>query len=113
MCIRDRYYANVGQFAEEILRLANDQAQPPLSRLCVEAAAIGDIDFSAATTLRDTCTLLKQQDILLVFANEMCIRDRRKIAAARASGCRFSRASCRSIGQRWGGTFSPDSRSLR
>ena len=63
------YYANAAQFAEEVLRLAKDKAQPPLAWLCVEAAAIGDVDFSAAAMLRDTCTLLKQQGIRLVLAN--------------------------------------------
>ncbi len=63
------YYANAGQFAEEVLGLATTKAQPPLAWLCIEAAAIGDVDFSAAAMLRDTCTLLKQQGIRLVFAN--------------------------------------------
>jgi SulP family sulfate permease len=63
------YYANAAQFAEEVLRLAKGKAQPPLAWLCVEAAAIGDVDFSAAAMLRDTCTLLKQQGIRLVLAN--------------------------------------------
>ncbi|HRD93472.1 MAG TPA: SulP family inorganic anion transporter [Accumulibacter sp.] len=63
------YYANAGQFAEEVLRLATTKKQPPLAWLCIEAAAIGDVDFSAAAMLRDTCTLLKQQGVRLVFAN--------------------------------------------
>jgi SulP family sulfate permease len=37
--------------------------------LCIEAAAIGDVDFSAAAMLRDTDTLLKKQGVRLVFAN--------------------------------------------
>jgi MFS superfamily sulfate permease-like transporter len=48
------YYANAGQFAEEVLRLAKRDAAAP-GWLCVEAAAIGDVDFSAAAMLRDTC----------------------------------------------------------
>ncbi|QKS30132.1 MAG: SulP family inorganic anion transporter [Candidatus Accumulibacter similis] len=63
------YYANAGQFAEEILRLARNGTQPPLRWLCVEAAAIGDVDFSAAAMLRDTAALLQQQGIRLLFAN--------------------------------------------
>ena len=63
------YYANAGQFAEEVLRLAKVEGQPPLAWLCIEAAAIGDVDFSAAAMLRDTGKLLKEQGIRLVFAN--------------------------------------------
>ena len=65
MCIRDRYYANAGQFADEVLDLAKTSPQPPLTCLCVEAAAIGDVDFSAAAMLRETCTLLRAQGCLL------------------------------------------------
>jgi SulP family sulfate permease len=63
------YYANAGQFAEEILRLARNGTQPPLRWLCVEAAAIGDVDFSAAAMLRDTAALLHQKGIRLLFTN--------------------------------------------
>ncbi|SBT09264.1 Sulphate transporter [Candidatus Accumulibacter aalborgensis] len=65
------YYANAGQFAEEVLGLAKakTKAQPPLACLCIEAAAIGDVDFSAAAMLRDTGKLLQEQGICLVFAN--------------------------------------------
>jgi SulP family sulfate permease len=63
------YYANAGQFAEEIFELTKTRGQPPLTCLCVEAAAVGDVDFSAAAMLRDTATLLRQQGIRLVFAN--------------------------------------------
>ncbi|MGB2903605.1 MAG: SulP family inorganic anion transporter [Candidatus Dechloromonas phosphoritropha] len=63
------YYANAGQFAEEVLDLAKTSTQPPLTCLCVEAAAIGDVDFSAAAMLRDSCNLLRGKGIRLVFAN--------------------------------------------
>ena len=63
------YYANAGQFAEEVLRLAKAKGQAPLGCLCVQASAIADVDFSAAAMLRDTCKLLKEQGILLVFAH--------------------------------------------
>ncbi|MCP5227419.1 SulP family inorganic anion transporter [Accumulibacter sp.] len=63
------YYANAAQFADEVLFLARAEAQPPLACLCVEAAAIGDVDFSAAAMLRDTCQALQQQGIRMVFAN--------------------------------------------
>ena len=63
------YYANAGQFAEEVLRLARVKGEVPLRCLCVQAAAIGDVDFSAAAMLRDTCKLLEAQGIALVFAH--------------------------------------------
>ena len=63
------YYANAGQFAEEVLRLAKAKGQAPLGCLCIQASAIADVDFSAAAMLRDTCKLLKEQGILLVFAH--------------------------------------------
>jgi MFS superfamily sulfate permease-like transporter len=63
------YYANAGQFADEVLRLAKAKGQPPLTCLCVQASAIADVDFSAAQMLRDTCKLLKAQGITLVFAH--------------------------------------------
>lgn len=63
------YYANAGQFAEEVLQLPKAKGQPPLACLCVQASAITDVDFSAAAMLRDTCKLLKEQGIRLVFAH--------------------------------------------
>ncbi len=61
------YYANVQAFSEEVLALVKD-AQPPLSWFCIDAAAIDDVDFSAAATLRSTYDILKEQGIRLVFA---------------------------------------------
>lgn len=49
------YYANAQQLSEEMIQLAQS-AQPRLSWLCLDAAAIGDVDFSAATAL-DRCHL--------------------------------------------------------
>ncbi len=63
------YYANAAQFAEEVIQLAKSKTEPPLKCICIEAAAIGDVDFSAAAMLRDTHFLLKEQSIRLVFAN--------------------------------------------
>ena len=62
------YYANAQQLSEEMVKLAKS-AQPRLSWLCLDAAAIGDVDFSAATALRETHALLQQQGIRLVFAH--------------------------------------------
>ena len=63
------YYANCAQFSEEVLRLAKTRTPAPLDCLCVEAAAIGDVDFSAAEMLRSVFTQLREQGIRLVFTN--------------------------------------------
>ena len=54
------YYANSRQLAEDISGLVN-AADPPLRRLCIEASAIDDIDYTAAETLRSILELLKSQ----------------------------------------------------
>ncbi len=61
------YYANAQAFSEEVLALVKD-AQPPLAWFCLDAAAIDDVDFSAAATLRSTYGILKERGIRLVFA---------------------------------------------
>lgn len=63
------YYANAGQFAAEVQQLVRVEGAPPLAWLCVEAAAISDLDFSAAIVLRNTCSLLQSQGVRVVFAN--------------------------------------------
>lgn len=63
------YYANAGQFAAEVQRLARPPEAPPLVWLCVEAAAISDLDYSAAVMLRTTCSQLRSQGTRVVFAN--------------------------------------------
>ena len=62
------YYANAEAFSEEVLALVKDAQPPPLSWFCIDAAAIDDVDFSAAATLRSTHGILKEQGIRLVFA---------------------------------------------
>ena len=61
------YYANAELLSEQVLELAKG-AQPPLSWFCIDAAAVDDVDFSAAESLHSICGLLKQQGIRLVFA---------------------------------------------
>ena len=41
----------------------------PVRWLCVDSAAVDDVDFSAAATLREICTEMKDRSIRLVFAN--------------------------------------------
>ena len=62
------YYANAQQLFEQIVDLAN-RAQPPLSWLCIDASAVADVDFTAASTLRDIHGILKEQGIRLVFCD--------------------------------------------
>jgi len=61
------YYANAQQLSDEIQTLVNT-AQPPLSWLCVDMAAVDDIDYTAAETLRALHASLNQQGIRLVVA---------------------------------------------
>jgi MFS superfamily sulfate permease-like transporter len=61
------YYANSQQLSEEILDLANS-AQPPLRWFCLDAAAVDDVDYSAAETLRSLFGILKEKGIRLVVA---------------------------------------------
>ena len=60
------YYANAQQLYEEVIDLSN-RAQPPLIWFCIEASAIADVDFTAASTLREIHGILKRQGIRLVF----------------------------------------------
>jgi MFS superfamily sulfate permease-like transporter len=64
------YYANCQQLSDEISFLANNAA-PPLRWLCLDAAAVDDVDYSAVETLRAVYTRLKARGIHLVVAEEM------------------------------------------
>jgi SulP family sulfate permease len=60
------YYANAQQFSEQVLELANG-ADPDIAWFCLDAAAIDDVDYSAAATLRSTHGVLKDKGIRLVL----------------------------------------------
>ena len=60
------YYANAEQFSEQVLELVKS-ADPGLDWFCIDAAAIDDVDYSAAATLRSTYGILKEKGIRLVF----------------------------------------------
>jgi MFS superfamily sulfate permease-like transporter len=60
------YYANAQQLSEQVVALASG-AQPPLIWFCIDASAVADVDFTAASTLRDIHGILKMQGIRLVF----------------------------------------------
>ena len=61
------YYANADLFSREALSLVTGAA-PPVSWLCLDLAAVDDIDFSAAATIRSVYETLKQRNIRLVLA---------------------------------------------
>jgi SulP family sulfate permease len=61
------YYANAQQLSDEIQMLV-DTAEPPLRWLCIDMAAVDDIDFTAAETLRALHDSLHEQGIRLVVA---------------------------------------------
>ena len=61
------YYANAEQLSREVIELANG-AQPPLVWFCIEASAIADVDFTAASTLRDIHDTLKRKGVRIVFS---------------------------------------------
>jgi MFS superfamily sulfate permease-like transporter len=61
------YYANTERFSEEILDLVNG-AEPPVSWLCVDAAAMDDVDWSGGATIRQSFGQLKERGVRLVFA---------------------------------------------
>ncbi len=60
------YYANAERFSEEILELSKTEPSP-ISWICIDAAAIADVDFSAAATLQQMYNELKERNIRLVF----------------------------------------------
>ena len=60
------YYANAEQLSEEISMLAKE-AKPPLVWFCIDAAAVDDVDFTAAATLHSLNDLLNEQGIKLIF----------------------------------------------
>ena len=61
------YYANAELMQQEILHLV-DLAQPSISWFCIDTTAVDDIDFSAATTLRELYNLLQEKSVRLVMA---------------------------------------------
>jgi SulP family sulfate permease len=61
------YYANAAQLSEEVSALAGG-AQPKPRWFCFDMAAVNDVDYSAAQTLRSLLGTLQQQCIRPVFA---------------------------------------------
>ncbi len=64
--MHNMYYANSPVLREEIAELVKS-ANPPLSWLCIDAAAVNDVDFTAAETLRTLHGTLTAQGIRFVW----------------------------------------------
>lgn len=64
--MHNMYYANSQVLAREVVELARS-ANPPLSWFCIDAAAVNDVDFTAAETLRTLHGTLAGQGIRLVW----------------------------------------------
>jgi SulP family sulfate permease len=63
----DLFFANDHFFVDDVRRLL-DRAPTPVRWLVVDAAAITDLDYSAAKTLADFCDGLKPRGIDVIFA---------------------------------------------
>jgi high affinity sulfate transporter 1 len=61
------YYANADRLQQETLALA-EHAAPKLEWLCVVMSSVGDLDYSAAETLRAMHGELAERDVRLVLA---------------------------------------------
>ncbi|RII25418.1 MAG: sodium-independent anion transporter [Geobacter sp.] len=63
--MHNMYYANSQTLNDEITELVRS-ATPPLSWFCIDAAAVNDVDYTAAETLRRLHANLAAQDVRLV-----------------------------------------------
>jgi sulfate permease, SulP family len=61
------YYANTELLFSQVTTLATN-AQPKISWFCIDAAAIDDIDYTGAVTLRSIHDILKSSGVRLLFA---------------------------------------------
>jgi sulfate permease, SulP family len=61
------YFANASKLAEDVTDLA--RVGTPLTWLCLDAAAIGDVDYTAAVVLTRVRRQLESQGIRLVLSN--------------------------------------------
>jgi sulfate permease, SulP family len=63
----DLFYANDGRFVDEVRGLV-ERAPNPVQWFIVDAAAITDMDYSAAQSLRDLLKELSRQKVGMIFA---------------------------------------------
>ena len=61
------YFANAVRFADDIALLT--RSGPPLTWFCLDGAAIGDVDYSAAAVLARVQTRLRAAGVRMVLAN--------------------------------------------
>jgi MFS superfamily sulfate permease-like transporter len=61
------YFANAARLAEDVDRLVG--GGPPLRWFCLDAAAVGDIDYSASEVLHTVAERLRGQGVRLVLSN--------------------------------------------
>lgn len=64
--MHNMYYANTDVLTREVIRLSREAA-PKLSWFCIDAAAVNDVDFTAAEALRTLHGLLAAEGTRLVF----------------------------------------------
>jgi sulfate permease, SulP family len=63
----DLFYANINRFVDEVRALVKG-APTPIRRFIVDAAAITDLDYSAAQAIRELIDELTSQKIQMIFA---------------------------------------------
>jgi MFS superfamily sulfate permease-like transporter len=62
------YYANANRFLQEIERFVDTDTDRPVAWICVDAAAIADVDYSGQLTVEQLLGSLRQRGVRLVFA---------------------------------------------
>jgi sulfate permease, SulP family len=62
------YYANSNMFLDEISRLISSTSPDKLRVLCIDAAGVADIDYSAAETLRQVHDVATAHGVRITFA---------------------------------------------
>ncbi len=62
------FYANASRFSEEIMEIV-ESADPPLRWLAIDAAAIGDLDYSGADSVRQVANELAGRGAKLVLCS--------------------------------------------
>ncbi len=62
------FYANANRFSEQIMELV-ETAQPPVKWFALDAAAMGDIDFSGADSLRQVAAEMERRQARLVICS--------------------------------------------
>jgi sulfate permease, SulP family len=83
----DLFYANADRFADEVRELV-EKAPVPVKWLLLDAEAIGDVDLSAAQTVRGLLDDLSRKGIRVVFGrvNPYLLSDMRRHGVAEAVG---------------------------